>query len=59
MVAKENVIKVEAGRLIVDVALETDGHLSASGKNRVFFSTGGNVDCPDGYKIGINLYAKS
>ena len=56
---KPNTITVKDGRLIIDVALEEGGHLSGSGKNRVFFTTGGNVDCGAGYKIGINLYAKA
>ena len=54
----ENVVKVENGRLIVDVALG-QGELSASGKSKVFFSTRGNQKLNDGYVVGINLYRKA
>jgi|GEM_PF-3072887 len=50
-----DVIKVENGRLIIDVAL-TKGTPSASGKTIVFFSTRGNLVINDDYVVGINLY---
>ena len=50
-------IKVENGRLIVDVAL-TSGTPSKSGKSVVLFTTQGNKAIPDGYVVGINLYRK-
>ena len=53
--AVKDVVKVENGRLIIDVAL-TDGRPSASGKNVVFYTTGGNVAINDGFKLGVNLY---
>lgn len=51
---KEDVLKIENGRLIVDVAL-TAGTMSQSGKNLVVFSTSGNVSV-NGHKVGINVY---
>jgi len=53
----EDIIKVENGRLIVDVAL---GHPtpSSSGKTMVHFSTRGNLAINDGFVIGLNLYKK-
>lgn len=54
---KPDVMKVENGRLIIDVALE-DGTPSASGKSIVFFSTHGNVKLNNDYVIGVNLYKK-
>ncbi len=57
MVAKQqDIIKVENGRLIIDVAL--DGHeLSQSGKNIILYSTRGNVKV-DGVTLGLNVYRK-
>ena len=54
---RPNVMKVEGGRLIIDVPLE-QGRLSASGKTLVDFSTRGNVPLNDGYYLGLNLYRK-
>ena len=54
---KEDVIKVENGRLIVDVAL-VDGSPSSSGKTIVYYSTRGNLPIDDKYSVGINLYKK-
>lgn len=54
---REDTIKVENGRLIVDVALE-DPTPSSSGKTMVYFSTHGNKSISDGFAIGINLYRK-
>lgn len=51
---KKDTIKVENGRLIIDVALEV-GHPSASGKTTVFYSTGGNITVGD-HKLGLTLY---
>ena len=48
-------IKVEKGRLIMDVELTTPTP-SASGKTIVYFSTRGNQKLNDGYVIGVNLY---
>ena len=50
-----DIIKVENGRLIVDVAL-TAGTPSASGKTLVVYSTRGNLPINDGYVVGINCY---
>lgn len=55
---KLDTIKVEGGRLIVDVAL-TQGEKSASGKSVVVFSTRGNLKLDDGHIVGINLYRKA
>lgn len=56
-----DIIKVENGRLLVDVALGS-GVPSATGKSVIYFTTGGNVvvNGADGapYSIGINLYQK-
>lgn len=49
-------IKVENGRLIVDVAIDAKGRPSATGKTLVVYSTRGNQKLNDGYVIGINLY---
>lgn len=51
----DDIIKVENGRLIIDVAL-TSGIPSASGKTLVYFSSRGNKEINDGYVVGINLY---
>lgn len=56
--AQQDVVKVEGGRLIINVAL-TPGHLSGSGKNKVYFTTGGNTAINDGFKLGVNLYKAS
>ena len=53
----EDVIKVEEGRLIVNVALDR-GAPSQSGKTIVYFSTRGNLPINGGYVVGINLYKK-
>ena len=55
--ANGDVIKVENGRLIMDVAI-TPGTPSGSGKSLVFFSTNGNREINEGYVIGVNLYKK-
>ena len=55
--ANGDVIKVENGRLIMDVAI-TPGTPSTSGKSLVFFSTNGNREINEGYVIGVNLYKK-
>ena len=55
---QQDVIKVEGGRLIVDVALGK-GARSASGKSVVVFSTHGNVKLDDGHVVGINCYRKA
>ena len=52
----ENTIEVKDGRLIINVALDTQGKRSASGKSVIYYSTGGNITVGDGYKLGINLY---
>ena len=54
----QDVAKVEDGRLIINVAL-TEGHMSGSGKSKVFFTTGGNIAINDGFKLGVNLYKAS
>jgi hypothetical protein len=54
---KVDIIEVQDGRLIVDVAL-TNGTPSASGKTLVYFSTRGNMPINDGYVVGINLYRR-
>lgn len=55
---QEDVVKVEGGRLIINVAL-TDGHLSGSGKSKVFYTTAGNIAINDGFKLGLTLYKAS
>lgn len=54
---KPDVMRVENGRLIIDVALGK-GSPSATGKTTVYFSTHGNVKINDDYVIGVNLYRK-
>jgi hypothetical protein len=51
---KKDSIKVENGRLLIDVALEA-GHPSASGKTTVYYSTGGNITVGE-HKLGLTLY---
>ena len=51
-------IKVENGRLLVDVAL-TKGKPSKSSKSTVLFTTGGSLALTEGYIVGINLYRKA
>ena len=53
-----DIIKVENGRLLVDVAL-VDGWLSVSGKSVVLYSTRGNKTLATGEVVGINLYRKA
>ena len=53
----EDIIKVESGRLVMDVALG-EGTLSESKKSTTFFTTHGNIDLPGGYKLGVNLYRR-
>ena len=53
-----DIIKVENGRLLVDVAL-VDGTRSASGKSVVLYSTRGNKTLATGEVVGINLYRKA
>ena len=55
---KEDVIKVENGRLIIDVALDDDPPLSSSEKSHTHFSSHGNMPINDGFTIGLNLYKK-
>ena len=48
-------------RLHLDMPFDPKGHLSASGKNNVLASTGGNIDIagdgvPTGLKLGLNAY---
>jgi len=60
MVTKQDVMKVENGRLIIDVAIDPKGTLSASGKSNVNFSTRGNIKLNEGkFNLGVNLYSKS
>ena len=57
---QEDIIKVENGRLIVDVdATGTNRSKDGKGDNIVLFSTHGNVKLPSGASIGINLYTKA
>ena len=58
MAVKENVVKVENGRLIVDVALDGTGR-STSGKSVIKFSTKGNIALEEGVTVGINAYVKA
>ena len=59
MATKPDVMKVEDGRLIVDVALEETGHPSSTGKTTVFFTTNGNKPIDAGFVLGVNLYRKA
>ena len=52
-----DVMKVENGRLIIDVALDSPTP-SASGKTKVYKSTRGNVAIEGGFTLGLNLYRK-
>ena len=58
MTKQADSIKVENGRLLVDVALTT-GTPSKSGKSVVLFTTSGNLALADGHIVGINLYRKA
>lgn len=53
-----NTIKVENGRLLVDVAIasEQTARPSKTGKTKIYFTTAGNVAVGDGFKLGVNLY---
>lgn len=53
-----DVIEIKDGRLIIDVAA-TGSEMSASGKNKVLFSTHGNIKLPGGATLGVNLYTKA
>ena len=59
MATKPDVMKVENGRLILDVALEDKGHPSSTGKTVVFFTTNGNKPIEGGFVLGVNLYKKA
>ena len=50
-------IKVEDGRLVIDVAVDVKGQKSASGKSDVHFSTRGSVVLPNGMRLGVNLFS--
>ena len=52
----ENTIEVKDGRLIINVALDSKGKISTSGKSKIYYSTAGNITVGDGYKLGVNLY---
>lgn len=54
-------IKVEHGKMMIMVDLTLEIGPSASGKNVIIATTGGNVDVPgiDGAKIGLNVYRKN
>lgn len=54
---KPNILKVEDGRLIVDVALDGKD-VSASGKSVSLFSTRGNITLDGGVVVGLNAYRK-
>ncbi len=45
-------------KLIITIDLGKPGELSASGKNEVIATTGGNVQVPGtaGWKVGLNVY---
>ena len=58
MADKANVVKVENGRLIIDVALDGT-QLSSSGKSIVKFSTRGNVKLEEGVTVGVNAYVRA
>ena len=53
-------IKVEHGTMTITVDLTQEIGPSASGKNVIITTTGGNVDFPgiDDTKIGLNVYRK-
>ena len=53
-------IKVEHGKLTILVDLTKEIGPSASGKNVIIATTGGNVDIPgtEDIKIGLNVYRK-
>ena len=53
-----DVVKVEGGRLIVNVAINEQGALSGSGKSRILYSTHGNIVLNDGSVLGLNHYRK-
>ena len=53
-------IKVEHGKMTIVVDLAQEIGPSASGKNVIIATTGGNVDVPgvEDTKIGLNVYRK-
>lgn len=53
-----DVIEVRDGRLILNVATNERGELSASGKSRLLFSTHGSVVLSDGSVLSVNHYRK-
>ena len=53
-----DVVKVENGRLIINVAISESGPLSGSGKSRILYSTHGNIVLNDGSVLGLNHYRK-
>ena len=54
-------MKVDGDILTITIDLTKNYGPSASGKNDIIASTGGNIGCPDHpkIKIGINCYTKS
>ena len=52
-------ITVEDGRLIINMAIDTKGTKSTSGKSVIHFSTRGQVVLPNGMSLGVNLYSKA
>ena len=53
----QDIIKVENGRLIIDILLadQNTAPLSQSGKSKVLYSTHGNIRV-DGVSLGLNVY---
>ena len=53
-----DVVKIENGRLIMDVALDKTGRPSASGKTTVYYSTGSPPAKVGDYTLAATLYRK-
>lgn len=49
-------VKIEDGYLIVRVKQAENPEMSKSGKSRILYTTRGNMNLPDGSKVGINWY---
>jgi len=56
--AKNVTMRVEGGKLIIEVEMDQDFGLSKSGKTRIIASTEGNISAPgnEDVKIGLNVY---
>jgi len=55
-------VLVEGGKLLIEIDLNKEGTISASGKSKVIASTRGNASIVTNqglFQLGVNLYKKA